>query len=72
VRTAALARIPDRPELASEIARAAFVDVVWRAAELDAIENPALALRALWATGYVLAGNDGDWVTLEIPPLAAS
>ena len=68
VHGAALARIPERPRLARDLAHAAFVDFVWRGASLgDA--SPVTALRALWKTGYVLSNVDASSVTLEIPPL---
>jgi len=51
----ALSRLPERPALARDLARAAFVD--------------ARALGQLWRTGYVLSALDASGVTIEIPPL---
>jgi hypothetical protein len=68
---AAVARLPARPLLARTLARAAFVEALWCAAEPSA-RNPVAPLRALWSTGYVLAGVDAAAsVTLAIPPLAS-
>lgn len=71
VHGAARARLPDRPLLARGLARAAFVDSVWRAAVLDGPTDPIAPLRALWATGYAISAIDSSGVTLEIPRLPA-
>jgi hypothetical protein len=52
-------RFPDRPLLARDVARVAFLDRV----------QQGFALVDLWKTGYVIAAMDASWVTLEIPPL---
>jgi hypothetical protein len=65
---AARLRLPHRPVLAGELARAAFGDVLLSAAALDR-PNPVTALRELLKTGYVLAGGSTSGVALEIPPL---
>ncbi len=72
VRDAMLARLPERPLLARSVARAAFVDVLWRVATVRDHANPAAALRALWTTGYVLAAADTSGVTLAIAALSSS
>lgn len=69
VHEAALVRFPDRALLAHELAHAAFVDCVWRAAPLTANPNPVTSLRELWKAGYVLSAIDASSVTVEIPPL---
>jgi hypothetical protein len=66
---AALARLPGRPLLARDLAQAAFVDFVWRAAAFAEIPDPVSPLRELWMTGYVLSTIDASGVTLGIPPL---
>jgi hypothetical protein len=71
VHEAALARFPARPCLARDLAHAAFVDFVWRAAALGEATNPVTALCALWQTGYVLSEVTASSVTVEIPPFAA-
>jgi hypothetical protein len=68
---AANVRFPERPLLAQSLARAALVDCAWTAAPLGVRPNPVTALRALWATGYVLTAADATGATLELPPLAA-
>jgi hypothetical protein len=72
VHEAALGRFPERPCLVRDLAHAAFVDFVWRAAALGESANPVTALCALWQTGYVLSEVTASSVTVEIPPLAAS
>lgn len=62
----ALVRFPERPLLAADIARAAFVDCVARA---TGALSPVAPLRALWTTGYVLSAIDASGVTIAIPPL---
>ena len=68
VQLAAVVRFPERPLLARDLALAAFVDTVWRAASIER-PNPVTSLRALWMTGYVLSAIDSSGVTLELPPL---
>jgi hypothetical protein len=69
VHHAALARFPTRPLLARDLAHAAFVDLVWRAASLADLPNPVTPLCDFWKTGYALATIDASGVTLEIPAL---
>lgn len=69
VHAAALARLPEHPRLAGDLAHAAFVDHVVSAASLPARPNPVASLRALWRTGYVLSSADDAGVTVELPPL---
>ncbi|HEY3495611.1 MAG TPA: hypothetical protein VGK73_13030, partial [Polyangiaceae bacterium] len=69
VENAARGRIPDGPGLAADLGRSAGVDVVFGASSLPRAQNPALALRALYATGYLLGEWDEAEVTLELPPL---
>jgi hypothetical protein len=69
VHAAMLARFPERPALAQEVAHAAFVDGLWRAAAVAGRPDPVAPLRALWMTGYVLAAVDASTVTVELPPL---
>lgn len=69
VHEAASVQWPERPLLASEIAHAAFVDQVWRAAKLPGPANPVTSLRDLWQTGYTLSAVDASGVTVELPPL---
>jgi hypothetical protein len=69
VQEAVLGRFPDRPLLARSIARAAFVDFVWRAAAIGDRPNPTSSLRALWETGYAISDIGISSVTLEIPRL---
>jgi hypothetical protein len=69
VQTAASARFPERPLLARDLARAAFVDYVWRAAAFSDLPDPVMPLRDLWKTGYGLSAVDAAGVTLELPPL---
>jgi hypothetical protein len=69
VLAAALARFPDRPVLARALAHAAFADVVWRGASLDAGSNPVTPLRQLWGAGYALSSLGAQGVTVEIPAL---
>jgi hypothetical protein len=71
VQTSALSRFPDRPELACDLGYAAFVDCAWRAAGLEARENPVAPLIALWKTGYVIATLEDSAIILEIPALPA-
>ncbi|MDB4941262.1 MAG: hypothetical protein JWP97_796 [Labilithrix sp.] len=61
-----------RPELADDLAHAAFVDEVWRAARLPGHPSPIAALQALWRTGYAIAASDEAGVTLEVPADTAS
>jgi hypothetical protein len=68
VHEAAVARLPERPGLARDLAHAALVDHVWRAASLD-LPNPVTPLRALWATGYTLTSASDEGVVLELPRL---
>jgi len=68
VHEAARVRFPRRPLLARDLAHAAFVDFLWRAA-LAARANPVTPLHELWKTGYVLSAIDPSGVTVEIPPL---
>jgi len=70
VHEAACVRFPERPVLAGDLAHAAFVDFVWRAASLADRPTPTVALRELWTTGYLLSAVDASGVTLEIPPLS--
>jgi hypothetical protein len=63
VREAVLARLPDRPLLARDVALVASAPPFARP-----IAN---ALRALWRTGYVLSSLDATGVTLEIAPIDA-
>ena len=69
VHEAASARFPDRVLLARDLARAAFVDCVIRAAPPSARPNPVTSLRELWKAGYVLSAIDASGVTVEIPAL---
>ncbi len=69
VRDAALARWPDRPRLALDLAHAASVDAVCHAASIDGSANPVTALRSLWKTGYLLAEVNASEVVLEFPAL---
>lgn len=72
VRDAMLARLPRRPLLARSVARAAFVDALWRVATVRDHASPAGALRALWSTGYVVAAADTSGFTLAIAALSSS
>lgn len=69
VHDATLARLPERPALARDVAHAAFVDSLVHTAELGELPRAVAALRALWMTGYVLSSIEASGVTLEIPPL---
>ena len=69
VAAAARARFPERPQLAADLAHAAVVDCVWRAAAIADAPNPVTSLRELWKTGYGLVAFDASGVTLEIPPV---
>jgi hypothetical protein len=66
VHAATLARLPERGALARDVAHAAFVALVWRAASLE-LPDPTAPLRALWKTGYSLAAVSDSDVTLELP-----
>jgi hypothetical protein len=68
VHDALLARLPDRPSLARGVGRAAFVDLVRRAAPRDSRPDPIAPLRELWGAGYALADAGPAGVTVEIPP----
>ena len=61
--------IPDQPVLVEALGEAAMVDELYRAAELDAAENPTVPLQTLWRHGYVLSSLDDDFVTLGFPRL---
>lgn len=69
IHEAACARFPERPGLARDLAHAAFVDFVWRAASFRDMPNPTSPLVELWSAGYVLSAFDTSGATLEIPPL---
>ena len=69
VHEAARARLPRRPLLARDLAHAAFVDGVWRAASLGGRPSPVTPLFEIWKAGYTLSAIDGSAVTLEIPSL---
>ncbi len=66
---AASPRLPARPLLTAEIAHAAFVESMVRAAAIDGRPDPVAPLRDLWRSGYALVEADASGVTLEIPPL---
>jgi hypothetical protein len=68
VHAAAISRLPERPGLARDLAHAAFVEHVWRAASLD-LPSPVTPLRTLWQTGYALSSVTESAVTLELPPV---
>ena len=70
VHAALLARFPERPRLTKDLAHAAFVDGVWRAAPVADRPDPVAPLRALWKAGYVLSAIDASSVSLELPSLA--
>lgn len=57
----ALARHPDRPLLARDIAYAAFYETI--------APNHVRPFVDLWTNGYVIADVEAAFVTLEIPPL---
>jgi hypothetical protein len=68
VLAAASARHPEHAGLARDVAHAAFVEHVWRAASLpDHLPDPVAPLRALWKTGYVLASVTDVDVELRLP-----
>lgn len=69
VAEAARTRFPERPGLVSDLAHAALVDCVWKAARLGE-PGPVPALEALWSTGYVITQVDASWVTLGMPAFA--
>lgn len=69
VHDAVRVRFPGRPLLARDLAHAAFVDCLYRAASLAEPSNPVTPLRALWRAGYVLSAIDTTGVTIEVPPL---
>lgn len=69
VEEAARARFPARTNLSRSLSHAAYVDFVWRAASLDAHDNPVTPLRDLWETGYVLSAIDESVVTIALPEL---
>lgn len=69
VSRAVLERFPDRQVLADAVGRAAFVDHLWDAARLPNKGNPAMALHALWRTGYVLQSVDERDMFLGAPAL---
>lgn len=58
VRDAVLARFPERPFFAR--------DVAWLATQKD---DAALAVRAIWRAGYGIQSLDAQGITLEIAPL---
>lgn len=66
---AVLAHHPERRVLAHAVGYAAFVDHLWDAARLPGKGNPAMALHALWKTGYVLQSVDDRDVFLGAPAL---
>jgi hypothetical protein len=66
---AARARFPERPLLARDLAHAAFVDGVWRAASLDGRPNPVTPMYEIWKAGYAFSAIDASGVTLEITAL---
>jgi len=72
VHEAAIERFASRPNLARDLAFAAFVDFVWRASRLPTEGNPVDPLRRFWSTGYVLSEVDASSVTVEIPPFRAT
>ena len=69
VHDATLARFPERPLLARDVAHAAFVDCLFHAAELGERPHPVVPLIDLWMTGYVISSVDAAGVTLEVPQL---
>jgi hypothetical protein len=70
VHDAALLRFPERPLLARDLGRAAFVDGIWRASPLAAQQpDPVAPVVAIWRAGYVLSRADVAGVLVELPPL---
>lgn len=61
---------PDLTNLASDFARATFLDFVWRASALRQGDNPVGALSDLWQKGYAIAEIEPHSIVLWLPPLA--
>lgn len=69
IRDAVLARFPSRPGLAADVAGAAFVEAVWRAASQGQSHDPTTPFAIIWRAGYSLACANESGVSIEVPPL---